>query len=176
MKFDLAAKFQTDNTATKPDELNLFAISPNQRRFSILDQLEPGNAAYHIPICLRLIGPLNRESLELGLAAIVARHEPLRSRFVVYNSEPMLVVASRAVVDLQVLDLSAVPESEGEAKAYSLVREEIGKPFDLSRGPPISGPAVDPCAGTSHPSLHRPSHRVRWLVSRIAGSRDCRTL
>ena len=121
----------------KPDELNLFAISPNQRRFWILDQLEPGNAAYHIPICLRLIGPLNRESLELGLAAIVARHEPLRSRFVVYNSEPMLVVASRAVVDLQVLDLSAVPESEGEAKAYSLVREEIAKPFDLSRGPPI---------------------------------------
>ncbi len=137
MKLDLAAKFQTDSTPMKPDELNLFAISPNQRRFWILDQLEPGNAAYHIPICLRLIGPLNRESIELGLAAIVARHEPLRSRFVVYNSEPMLVVASQAVVDLQVLDLSAVPESEGEAKAYSLVREEIGKPFDLSRGPPI---------------------------------------
>ena len=112
MKFDLAAKLQTDNAPIEPDELNLFAISPNQRRFWILDQLEPGNAAYHIPICLRLIGPLNRESLELGLAAIVARHEPLRSRFVVYNSEPMLVVASQAVVDLQVLDLSAVPESE----------------------------------------------------------------
>ena len=137
MKFDLAAKLQTGNAPIKPDELNLFAISPNQRRFWILDQLEPGNAAYHIPICLRLIGRLNRESLELGLAAIVARHEPLRSRFVVYNSEPMLVVASRVVVDLQVVDLSAVPESEGEAKAYSLVREEIGKPFDLSRGPPI---------------------------------------
>jgi len=137
VKFDLAAKLQTGNAPIKPDELNLFAISPNQRRFWILDQLEPGNAAYHIPICLRLIGRLNRESLELGLAAIVARHEPLRSRFVVYNSEPMLVVASQAVVDLQVLDLSAVPESEGEAKAYSRVREEIGKPFDLSRGPPI---------------------------------------
>jgi thioesterase domain-containing protein len=131
------AKSRLDNTPMEPDELELFPLAPNQKRFWILDQLEPGNAAYHIPICLRLIGPLSRESLERSLAAMVARHEPLRSRFVVHNSEPMLVVDSRAVVDLQVLELSAVRESEVEAKAYSLVREEIGRPFDLSRGPPI---------------------------------------
>jgi thioesterase domain-containing protein/acyl carrier protein len=121
----------------EPDGLESFPISPNQRRFWILDQLEPGNAAYHISICLRLIGPLSRASLERSVLATVARQEALRSRFVTHNGEPMLVVASRGSADLQVLDLSEVPESEVEAKAHWLVHEETRKPFDLSRGPLI---------------------------------------
>ena len=58
-----------------------FPISLNQKRFWIVDQFQPGRSVYHIPICLRLNGPLALDILDRSLAAIVARHESLRTTF-----------------------------------------------------------------------------------------------
>ena len=50
-----------------------FRYQLSQRRFWILDQLHPGIAAYHIPVCLRLTGPLAFDALERSLGGIVVR-------------------------------------------------------------------------------------------------------
>ena len=47
-----------------------------------MDQFAPGTAAYHIPVALRLRGALDADRARPPRSTgVVARHEPLRSRF-----------------------------------------------------------------------------------------------
>jgi acyl carrier protein len=112
-----------------------FPLSSNQRRFWVLDQLQPGSAAYHIPVCLRLTGPLAFEALERSLGAIVARHASLRTTFDVRDGVPFQFVKSCGAVPLQLRDISAHQGPDLEPRAYSIVQAEILKPFDLKNGP-----------------------------------------
>ena len=70
-------------------EPKCFPLSMNQQRLWILDQLQPGIAANHIPVCLRLTGPLAYDALERSLEAIVARHGSLRTTFGFRDSAPL---------------------------------------------------------------------------------------
>jgi thioesterase domain-containing protein len=118
-------------------EPKCFPASLNQQRLWILDQLEPGIAAYHIPVCLRLTGPLAVHVLKRGLEAIVARHESLRTTFGVSNGAPVQLIKSSCTIPLQVRDMSGHPGADLEAQAYSFARSQIKKPFDLSNSPLI---------------------------------------
>lgn len=112
-------------------------ISFNQRRFWIVDQLHPGMAAYHIPVCLRLTGRIAFDTLERSLQAIVDRHECLRTTFAIRDGAPVQLVRSSRAIPLQVREISTHPGADVEAQAYSFAREEIQKLFDLSNGPLI---------------------------------------
>jgi thioesterase domain-containing protein len=116
-----------------------FPVSFNQRRLWIVDQLYSGMVAYHIPVCLRLRGQINLDSLERSLAAIVDRHESLRTTFGVRDGVPVQLIGASRAIPLQVLDISSSshPSMDVEAQAYSFARGEIQKPFDLSSGPLI---------------------------------------
>ena len=116
---------------------NYVPLSLSQRRFWILDQLHPGNTAYHIPVCLRLTGPLAFDALERSLGAIVARHGALRTTFGVRDGAPVQVVKPFCPIPLRLRDISAHPGADLEAQAYSFVHAEILKPFDLTNGPLI---------------------------------------
>src|SRR5258708_11090720 len=52
-----------------------------QQRLWLLDQLEPGGAAYNISAAFRFAGSLNYDALRQSLNAAVARHETLRTGF-----------------------------------------------------------------------------------------------
>ncbi|ERU30553.1 hypothetical protein Q093_06280 [Pseudomonas aeruginosa CF614] len=56
-------------------------LSYAQQRQWFLWQLEPGSAAYHIPAVLCLHGELDTEALKRSFAALVERHEVLRTTF-----------------------------------------------------------------------------------------------
>ncbi|HEX6908982.1 MAG TPA: condensation domain-containing protein, partial [Longimicrobium sp.] len=58
-------------------------LSFAQQRLWVLDQLDPGSAAYNMPAPLRLRGPLDARALERALDDLRARHEPLRTTFAV---------------------------------------------------------------------------------------------
>jgi len=58
-------------------------LSFAQLRLWFLDQLEPGSADYNLPWLFRLRGPLDTAVLADALNDLVARHEVLRTRFVV---------------------------------------------------------------------------------------------
>src|SRR5579884_1917379 len=56
-------------------------LSFGQQRLWFLEQWEPGNPVYHLPVAVRLQGTLDLADLEACLNLIVERHESLRTAF-----------------------------------------------------------------------------------------------
>jgi hypothetical protein len=108
-----------------------------QHRLWFLDQLEPGSAAYNVPVAVRLVGELDAPSLGRALNEVVRRHEILRTTFVSRTGIPHQVIAPSFHLLLPVTDLSALPEVERRAESERRLREEARLPFDLARGPLI---------------------------------------
>ena len=69
MNSEMNLKSQSDNQAQS--DVFVFPTSFAQQRLWIMDQLEPGNAAYNLPIALRLHG-----RLDPGLLARVFTETP----------------------------------------------------------------------------------------------------
>ena len=105
-------------------------LSPVQARLWIADRLDPDTAEYVIPVALRLTGPLRRGALEAALTAIVRRHEPLRSRIIEVDGEPVQVVDPAAPQTLAPLDVPG-----GEDGVADFVAAQAQQPIDLVTGP-----------------------------------------
>ncbi|MFE2378170.1 amino acid adenylation domain-containing protein [Streptomyces sp. NPDC059398] len=56
-------------------------LSFAQQRLWLLDRMGGGSRAYHLPVALRLTGPLDRQALAHALDDVVRRHESLRTVF-----------------------------------------------------------------------------------------------
>jgi amino acid adenylation domain-containing protein len=106
-------------------------LSHNQKRLWFMKQLDPGSPAYNVPAVLIMRGALDVPELEQALAAVVERHESLRTRFVVADGTPRCVVEAQAATTL-------IQESlESEAAATARALELISVPFDLAQCPLI---------------------------------------
>jgi len=108
-------------------------LSFSQKRLWVLDQMEPGNPIYNIPMASRLIGSLDVSALQESLNTILSRHESLRTRYTAVAGEPCQEIYEVSVLPLPVIDLSSLNKAEREAEAMRLVYEEAEKPFDLAR-------------------------------------------
>jgi amino acid adenylation domain-containing protein len=108
-------------------------LSYSQRRLWFLHQLDPGSTAYTLPYAVRLAGPLDVAALRAALAAMVERHEVLRTAFPAVDGLPSQLAAAPA--ELAVADLTAGPAAGREAAALQLARQEAARPFDLAAGP-----------------------------------------
>ncbi len=116
----------------EPEELPL---SYAQQRMWFLDQWKPDSSLYNIPGAWRLRGPLDVGALRQSLQTIVQRHEVLRTRFKAVADEPVQVIDPTAVVELPVIDLSALPDAEREIETWRILETEGKRPFDLANGP-----------------------------------------
>ena len=110
-------------------------LSFAQQRLWFVEQLEPGNAAYNMPLVARLTGRLNMTALQQALDAVVKRHESLRTRFVSVNGRAAQVVDSDSRVKLRVEDLSALTAAEREVECRQRMQNEINGPFSLAEAP-----------------------------------------
>ena len=110
-------------------------LSFAQQRLWFLDRLLPNKAAYNIPTVWRLRGQLDALALERSLNELVARHETLRTRFVLSGDAPVQVIGPPSAVALPITDLSAMPQAEREARARQITDTEAHQPFDLEAGP-----------------------------------------
>ncbi|HEU0298514.1 MAG TPA: condensation domain-containing protein, partial [Longimicrobium sp.] len=115
------------------------ALSFAQQRLWFLEQLGDLGSTYHMPQRLRLRGTLDRGALARTLDRIVARHESLRTVFVLADGEPeqRIVPAVESGFRLVEHDLRADAGAEGELER--LVARETEAPFDLERGPLVRG-------------------------------------
>ena len=114
-------------------EVNRFPLSFSQQRLWFLDQLEPGNPTYNVPVAVRLRARLDREALARAVNEVVRRHEVLRTTFLVEGDQPVQVIAPEVNIPLEFSDLQGL--AEAEARVVALAAEDARRPFSLGDGP-----------------------------------------
>ncbi len=101
----------------------------------MLQQLDPASGAYNLGTPLRLRGALDTDALARSIAALVARHEALRTRLVAVDGVPVQVIDAPGPVHVPLVDLSGVDDDRRTAALRSLAAAEGARPFDLAAGP-----------------------------------------
>ncbi|WP_017582712.1 non-ribosomal peptide synthetase [Nocardiopsis valliformis] len=108
-------------------------VSFEQERLWFMNALVSYRQIFHVPIALRLRGPLRPRALERALAGLVDRHEALRTVFREGRTGPCQVVLDRMRVPLVVEDCSGAADPLAEARHRA--SESVSEPFDLGCGP-----------------------------------------
>ncbi|MBD3184086.1 amino acid adenylation domain-containing protein [Candidatus Poribacteria bacterium] len=108
-------------------------LSFAQQRLWFLDQLQPQNPMYNIPLAIRMKGQLDRDTLSKTLNAILQRHEALRTRFESIDGNPVQVISEDQSLEIMPVDLSKNPDEEKEDALQKFLRRDILRPFDLSK-------------------------------------------
>src|SRR5439155_5903687 len=140
-------------------------LSFAQERLWFLDQLEGPSATYTIPGGLELQGVLDVGALQRSLAAIVGRHEVLRTTFPTEDGVAVQRIAAADTLALPMVDLTELSGPAGEAELRRLAAEEARRPFDLARGPLLRGCLVR-LGETRHGLLVTMHHIItdRWSM------------
>ncbi|HEV7377329.1 MAG TPA: condensation domain-containing protein, partial [Pyrinomonadaceae bacterium] len=114
---------------------NRHALSFSQQRLWFIHQLQLDDAAYNVPMAVRLTGRLDIYAFERTLAEIVRRHEVLRTTFTEVDGQPVQVINPAAAVALPIVDLTDLEDGERDVEARRLITAEAARSFDLTKGP-----------------------------------------
>lgn len=106
-------------------------LSFSQQRMWFLDQWEPGSPTNNGARAVRLQGDLDTDALRRGLAAVVERHEILRTTYKVEAREPVQVPLEEWSLEMPVVDLTQVTADSREDELARLLREAARGSFDL---------------------------------------------
>ena len=131
----------------------VFPLSFAQQRLWFVDRLQPGSAAYNMPFAVRLAGALDEGAMARALAALVARHETLRTRFAERGDRPVQEIDPPSSFHLPRVDLAGLPPERAHGEADRLTEQDARRPFDLAAGPPF------------RPILLRLGAAERWLLA-----------
>jgi amino acid adenylation domain-containing protein len=107
-------------------------LSYAQERMWFLSRFEPEGSALNIRLAVRVRGELDLDALRRAVAAIVARHDVLRTTIVDEAGDPRPVVHDAPALPFEVVDLGAEPEALDTRLAA-----DGGRPFDLAVELPI---------------------------------------
>ncbi|RQH04129.1 condensation domain-containing protein [Paraburkholderia dinghuensis] len=110
----------------------LFPATACQVRLWHEQKVSPSASALNIAFRLQLSGPLNAASIERVLGNLVARHEILRTGFLMTGAGLRQQVWSHASVRLEVIDLTGFEEQAAVAQAERVGGEQARTPFELS--------------------------------------------
>lgn len=125
------------------DRSKPFALSPQQRRLWFLQAWSTEPALYHIPLAVRLQGPLKVEALAQTLRAIVTRHEALRTVIQPGPSGPLGRLLPTLDPTFEYHSLRDLSPAEQEQALHELGERVAKLPFDLAKGPLMRATLVD---------------------------------
>ena len=135
---------KNDGTRVTSDSPQPVAIV--QERMLRIEREVPGLPQFNLPFAYRLRGPLNVTALGRSLAAVVRRHDSLRTGFAWRDEEPVAFITPPTKIkpSLIVEDLAAAV-SAGNSRTKALLRKKVAlaaereslKPFDMRRAPLI---------------------------------------
>jgi amino acid adenylation domain-containing protein len=120
--------------AAVAEDVDVFPASYAQARFWLLERVAP-RGAYTVPWEFRILGDLDATRLQGAIDQVVARHESLRTTFVLEGAAPVQRVHSALPVVLLLDDLSTLPTGAAAIAADELARSDVARSFDLSVGP-----------------------------------------
>ena len=128
--------------STKPDgscEVFAFPPTPQQQQLWFLDQLDPGNPAYNIPLAYEVRGDLDADALDESLRWVVNRHDTFRTVFGIRGEELKQIVRSELPISFHRVDLTSLAEAEREVARRREVTDAAAFRFDLATGPLVRG-------------------------------------
>ncbi|MFD8546328.1 amino acid adenylation domain-containing protein [Streptomyces sp. NPDC059649] len=134
----------------------MIPLSFAQRRLWFIDKFEGPSATYNVPVLVELTGELDVEALRAAVAAVVMRHESLRT-LIVEDSEGVpaqqVVPADEVRLDIPLVEIA--PERVDEA-----IRSAALATFVLSQDIPVRATLFRTGAR---------EHRLLLLIHHIAG-------
>jgi amino acid adenylation domain-containing protein len=111
-------------------------LSLTQQRIWVVDQLAGGGlASYNMAAGLDLRGELDANLLQASLAALVERHEVLRSSFGEHDGDPVMTIADHLDVPMPLVDCGALPDVQREQTVARYLTDAANRPFDLATPP-----------------------------------------
>jgi len=110
-------------------------LSFAQQRLWFLDRFEADRHIYNVPVRVELRGAVSHERLEQSLNLVAARHEVLRTSFKEVSGEPQQQINETLRIELPLLDLSGLGQSERDAEARRIAEAEATQPFNLEEAP-----------------------------------------
>lgn len=112
-------------------------LSLSQQRLWLVDRLHGPAAAYNMAATLELRGELDMAALQATFAALLERHEVLRTAYPDRDGEPCAIIAQQLDFPLPLRDLSALAPAERDSEAQREGLANLRQPFDLARAPLI---------------------------------------
>ncbi len=106
-------------------------MSSSARRLYFLQKLQPESPAYNNVEAVRIRGRVDLDALRRAFAAVVERHEILRTRCEPGDGEPVLVLVEDPRLELELVD---VPPG---ADVREVLARYAARPFDLDNEVPI---------------------------------------
>ncbi|WP_282504066.1 non-ribosomal peptide synthetase [Streptomyces rhizoryzae] len=112
-------------------------LSAGQRQLWFLHQLDPAAPEYLLPVAYRLRGPLDAAALRRAADRLAARHEILRTRYVLDGTEPRQVIDAPGPVDFAEEARTDLSGPARDAAALRYAEEAALEPFDLAERAPL---------------------------------------
>lgn len=109
-------------------------LSFSQTDFWEWEQRWPGTPAWNVIQACEVEG-LDRVALDLAAAAVVRRHEALRTSIFAQQGRPVQVVTPPGAIAIPCETLECLPGESVEEGVVRIAREEVAIMFDLARGP-----------------------------------------
>ncbi len=106
-----------------------YVMSSAQRRLYFLYEFDPQNLAYVMPMFFRVKGVLDKEKLSGAFNKLIARHESLRTAFVMAAAGPVQKIINTAGFGIQFFT--------AEEKELPAIIQAFVQPFDLAVAPLI---------------------------------------
>ncbi len=135
---DAPLENQLSRIESAPRDRNL-PLSFAQQRLWFLAQMEGVSETYHMPLGLRLKGRLDSTALRRALDRILARHEALRTTFLVIGGDPVQRIASPEDSHFPLIEHDLRQEKNAATELDLLIELEVGARFDFEAGPLIRG-------------------------------------
>ena len=114
----------------------IFPLTEEQRGVWLTTQMgADASCAFNESVILGLNGPLNEDALSRAAAAVVQRHDALRTAILPDGEKQQTLPLVAVTVSLS--DLSALDGAERDARESETLAAEAGEPFDLASAPLI---------------------------------------
>jgi amino acid adenylation domain-containing protein len=125
---------QMNSQVLRRDEaiLNVWPLTSEQEDQWLLEQLYPGSSAHNLRSIYKLTGVLNIDALEKSLNEIVSRHDILRAYFPLVAGEPVQRIRPYEPVQMNVKDISHLPELVRKEELEKHYRAVTELSFDLA--------------------------------------------
>jgi amino acid adenylation domain-containing protein/non-ribosomal peptide synthase protein (TIGR01720 family) len=104
-----------------------YSLSPAQKRLYVLHQLENDSTVYNLPAAFWVEGYIDKNKLECAFTKLIARHESLRTFFIMDGDQPAQKISNNDVFSIDAKD---VQPGDMERAVKEFIR-----PFDLEKPP-----------------------------------------